>query len=58
MKGSGTPTTYANAASLRDRIRLLEMVLEERDKEIKRLSDELQTLRQKAWASDACGDDL
>lgn len=34
------------------------MVLEERDKEIKRLSDELQTLRQKAWASDACGDDL
>lgn len=58
MKGSETPTTHAIAASLRDRIRLLEKVLEERDKEIKRLSDELQTLKQKAWTSDACGDDL
>lgn len=34
------------------------MMLEERDKKIKRLSDELQALRQTAWASDACGDDL
>ncbi|MEO1115506.1 MAG: hypothetical protein AAFY05_24400 [Pseudomonadota bacterium] len=58
MKGPGTPTTHANAASPRDRIRLLEMMLEERDKKIKRLSDELQALRQTAWASDACGDDL
>lgn len=50
--------THADAASLTDRIRLLEKSLEARDKEIKRLSDELQALRQKAWTSDACGDDL
>ncbi|WP_422040009.1 hypothetical protein [Roseibium sp.] len=41
-----------------DRIRLLEQMLEARDRKIRRLSDELQALRQKAWATDACGDDL
>ncbi|MEM8704246.1 MAG: hypothetical protein AAGF82_20690 [Pseudomonadota bacterium] len=49
---------YEEIASLTDRIRLLETTLEGRDKEIKRLSDELQSLKQKAWTSDACGDDL
>jgi len=58
MKGSGTPRTHADAASLTSRIRLLERKLEQRDEEIKRLSDELQALRQKAWVTDACGDDL
>ncbi|WP_420335810.1 hypothetical protein [Roseibium sp.] len=58
MNGSGTQVTHADAASLTDRIRLLEKMLEARDKEIRRLSDDLQALKQKAWVTDACGDDL
>nr|WP_319385985.1 hypothetical protein [uncultured Roseibium sp.] len=50
--------THEEIASMTERIRLLEQTLEARDKEIRRLSDELQTLRQKAWVTDACGDDL
>ncbi|WP_421981570.1 hypothetical protein [Roseibium sp.] len=50
--------THEEIASMTDRIRLLEKTLEARDKEIRRLLDELQTLRQKAWVTDACGDDL
>ena len=50
--------THEEIASMTDRIRLLEKTLEARDKKIRRLSDELQTFRQKAWVTDACGDDL
>ncbi|WP_434053365.1 MAG: hypothetical protein RDA78_00200 [Roseibium sp.] len=58
MKGYGIAATHAEAVSLTDRIRLLENMLVEREREIQRLSDELQALRQRAWATDACGDDL